>query len=279
MLTDHVGHRSTPFIVAKARLVRIVELTDDAVILPVLERERRWAAYALCDLEAPYRAHARYIGAVDGDRARAVVLVYALPSFMALLPCGDLRAVGAIMAEAESLPASIFLNVRDADLASVEARYQVERKWTMLRMVAGMDDLRPAPAVGAEIMRLTVADLPALQSLYALQPDSIFTPSMLEHGIYYGAYVAGTLVAAAGTHAISRPHRIAAIGNVFTRPAARGRGLATATTSAVAQALVQDGAREVALNVAEDNPTAISIYYRLGFAMHMAYWEGYATLL
>ena len=101
---------------------------------------------------------------------------------------------------------------------------------------------------------------------------------MLEHGIYYGAYVAGTLVAVAGTHAISRRHRIATIGKVFTRPAARGRGLATATTGAVAQTLVQDGAREVALNVAEDNPTAISIYRRLGFAVHMAYWEGYAAL-
>jgi GNAT superfamily N-acetyltransferase len=259
--------------------VRIVDLTDDAVILPVLERDRRWAAYALCDLGAPYRAHARFIGAVDGDHARAVVLVYALPSFMALLPCGDPRAVRAIMAEAESLPASIFLNVREADLASVEVRYQVERTWTMLRMVAGMDDVRPAPAVGAEIVRLTVADLPALQALYALQPDSIFTPSMLEHGIYYGAYVAGTLVAVAGTHAISRRHRVAAIGNVLTHPAQRGCGLATATTSAVAPALKHDGAREVALNVAQDNPAAIAVYRRLGFAVHMSYWEGHATLL
>jgi hypothetical protein len=108
--------------------VRIVDLTDDVVIPAMLERDRRWAAYALCDLEAPYRAHARFIGTVDGDHARAVVLVYALPSFTALLPCGDPRAVRAIIAEVESLPGSIFLNVRYADLASVEVRYQVERK-------------------------------------------------------------------------------------------------------------------------------------------------------
>jgi ribosomal protein S18 acetylase RimI-like enzyme len=259
--------------------MRIVDLTDDAVMLPLLERDRRWAAYALCSLEQPYRAHARFVGTVDGDHVHAVVLVYALPGFTALLPCGDPGVVRAIIAGAAGLPASISLNVRDADLPSVAACYYVEQKWTMLRMVAGPDDLRPVPTVEAEIVGLALADLPALQSLYALQPDSIFTPSMLEHGIYYGAYVAGELIAVAGTHTISRRHRIATIGKVFTHPAHRGRGLAPATTGAVARALVQGGAREVALNVAEDNPAAISVYRRLGFAVHVPYWEGHATLL
>src|SRR5437870_5684234 len=124
--------------------MRIVDLTDDAAILPVLERDRRWAAYALCDLEPPYRAHARFIGAA-GTHGRAVVLVYTLPGFTALLPCGEPGVVRAIIAGAADLPASIFLNVRDADLLSVEACYQVEQKWAMLRMVAGADDLQSAP--------------------------------------------------------------------------------------------------------------------------------------
>jgi hypothetical protein len=128
--------------------VRIVDLTDDVVILPVLERDRRWAAYVPCDLEPPYRVHARFIGAVDGEQAGAVVLMYALPTFTALLPCGDPAGVRAIVAEAEDLPASNFLNVRDTDRPSVEERYRVEQKWTMLRMVAGTDDLRPPPHVG-----------------------------------------------------------------------------------------------------------------------------------
>ena len=114
------------------------------------------------------------------------------------------------------------------------------------------------PMLGAELVQLAVADLPALQSLYALQPGSISAPSMLDDGIYYGAHPAGELVAAAGTHAIARHHPIATIGNVFIHPAHRRRGLA-ATTGAVAQALVRDGAREVALTVAADNTGAIAL--------------------
>jgi hypothetical protein len=47
---------------------------DDVVILPVLECDRRWAAYALCDLEPPYLVHARFIGAADGEQAGAVLM-------------------------------------------------------------------------------------------------------------------------------------------------------------------------------------------------------------
>jgi ribosomal protein S18 acetylase RimI-like enzyme len=42
---------------------------------------------------------------------------------------------------------------------------------------------------------------------------------------------------------------------------------------------VQDGARDVALNVAENNRAAIAVYHRLGLTLHMSYWEGHATLL
>jgi ribosomal protein S18 acetylase RimI-like enzyme len=44
------------------------------------------------------------------------------------------------------------------------------------------------------------------------------------------------------------------------------------------RALIQDGAREVALNVAQDNPAAIAVYRR-GFAVPTLHWEDHATLL
>ena len=41
-----------------------------------------WAAYALCDLEPPYRVHARFIGAVGGEQAGAVVLMSTAASYV-----------------------------------------------------------------------------------------------------------------------------------------------------------------------------------------------------
>lgn len=257
----------------------IRDLTDDAAILSVLERDRRWAAYALCDLDPPYRAHSRFVGALRDGHPVAVVLLYTPPTFTAVLPCGDTSGIGAIMARVDKLPRSIFLLVRGADLPAVEMRYRVDSAWVMLRMTVAADDLPPPPPVDAEIVALTGADLPALEALYALHPDTVFEPSMLQRGIYYGAYRDGELVAVAGTHAISRRHRVAAIGNVFTHPTQRGRGLAQATTGAVARALARAGIREIALNVAEDNLPAVAAYSRLGFTVHQPYCEGHATLL
>lgn len=257
---------------------RIVDLVEDAALLPVLELDRRWAGYALCDLDPHYRANARYIGAVRDGRVEAVVLIYTVPAFTALQPCGDHDAVRRVMEGAGGLPATPYLLVRRADLPALETRYRVDRAWTMLRMVVTGDTLRPAPAVDATLYPLTPNDLPTILALYALWPDTVFTPYMLDYGVYYGAFRGGELLALAGTHAFSLRYSMGMIGNVFTHPAWRGRGLAAATTGAVAAALLRDGAREVGLNVREDNAPAIAAYSRLGFTVHEPFWEGYAAL-
>ena len=258
----------------------VVDLTDDAAIVPVLEAQRHWAAYALCDLEPPHRPYARYIGAVRAGRVDAVALVYAPPGFTSLLPSGSAEGVRAILAGARDLPPKLLLIARRPDLPAVEARYHVDKKWTMLRMVVAARNLRPAPAVAPSVgvRPLSLTDLPTLQALYAMWPETVFTPFMFSCGVYYGAFVDGRLAAVAGTHALSARHGIAVIGNVFTHPAYRGRGLGTAVTGAVAHALMERGARDVVLNVREDNAPAIAAYSRLGFTVHEPFWEGNATL-
>lgn len=258
--------------------VDVVELTDEAAILPLLERDRRWAVFALTDLDAPHREHARYIGAVADGVTKAIVLVYAPPGLSVLSPCGDEAGVREIMRRARDLPSAAFMLAQADHVAAIRERYEIDEVWPMLRMVVTADELKPAPAVDAEIIRLGHADLTALQNLYALWLATGFRASNLDDGVYFGAYAAGKLVSAAGTHAVSVRHGVGVIGSVFTHPEHRGRGLATATTGGVARELMRMGVREVALNVREDNGPAITAYRRLGFGVHEVFREGHGRL-
>jgi predicted GNAT family acetyltransferase len=115
-----------------------------------------------------------------------------------------------------------------------------------------------------------------LLDLYETYSESFFLPAQLLHGVFYGVREDGRLVAAAGTHTVGRRAGIAAVGNVFTRPEARGRGYAAAATSAVVRDLLSTGCRDVVLNVAVTNTTAIGVYERLGFRRHSRYLEASA---
>ena len=65
-------------------------------------------------------------------------------------------------------------------------------------------------------------------------------------------------------HVFSPKYRVAAVGNVTTRPLSRGRGFATAATAAVCKNLFAD-VDIIGLNVRQDNATAIACYRKLGF--------------
>jgi ribosomal protein S18 acetylase RimI-like enzyme len=259
-------------------LAEIRELRDDSLILPLLEQDRRWAVYALCDLDPPYRENSRYLGAIRDGRVYAVLLLYRLPKFVTIAPFGDTQGVLDIFAGTADLPRSAFLMVRDDALPAVRRHYTVDDAWIMERMAVEPAGLQLSPPVDLPLMRLTPEHLPALMSLYGISVDSFFLASMLVDGIFYAAVDGSRLVAVAGTHTVSRRHRVATIGGVFTDPAYRGCGLATATTGAVIQALLPEGIDLIALNVRQDNGAAIAAYRHLGFTEHVPFWEGHATL-
>jgi RimJ/RimL family protein N-acetyltransferase len=81
----------------------------------------------------------------------------------------------------------------------------------------------------------------------------------------------------AGVHAVSRQFGVAAVGNIATRPALRGRGYAQRVTAALCTALVGDGL-QVGLNVGADNAAAIAAYRRVGFDVLARYDELTVTL-
>lgn len=265
---------------------KINDVNDDAAIMSVLDHDRAWAAYAICDLDPPYRKHARYIGAYQGDVLEAVVLLYRLdlgpagrPDFAVMVPCGTPSGVRAVLEHMEDVPATVSVQVRPADLTAIETRYRSDDLATMERMVVSADATRGSRTVsGVEIVRLDGHQAGQLVAFYerlpGRRPSAATLLATIEHGIYYGAFDGGQLLAVAGTHAISDRFSIATIGGVFTDPVYRGRGLAQATTGAVVQALAQRGIAEIALNVRADNVPATSAYARLGFREYCRFWEG-----
>jgi ribosomal protein S18 acetylase RimI-like enzyme len=256
----------------------IVELTNDSLILPVLERDRIWAAFALCDLDLPYRERARFIGVTGDGNVSAALLIYSLPRLPALSVYGDEEGVHRLFGQAHRLPHVAYLSLRSVDITAATSCYEFQNPATMLRMGMTVAALSPAQEVEAQICRLSADDLPDLVALYRCWNGATIDATVFHYGVFYGARCDGKLVAVAGTHAVSLRHHIAVIGGVFTHPGYQRRGFATAATNAVAHTLIHQGVRDVVLNVRADNEPAVAVYRRLGFTTHQTFFAGKAVL-
>ena len=103
-------------------------------------------------------------------------------------------------------------------------------------------------------------------------PGNWFDPRMLETGAYFGVRDGDVLASVSGVHVVSRTHRVAALGNVATRPELRGRGLARIAVAATCQAL-RAHVDHLGLNVDAANAEGIRLYEGLGFARVATYEE------
>jgi ribosomal protein S18 acetylase RimI-like enzyme len=243
------------------------ELLDKAMIRRLLEADRAWAVYALGDLSPENFVKARWFGP-------GLALVYRdfdACILFAMDPGGVAEALTHV-----AWP--VHLQLRARELAEVERRAVVTRRTPMWRMVWSGD--RSGWVEHGETRRLGAADVPAIERLYATgaatgeSPDFFF-PAMVEAGVFFGVFEGGELLAAAGTHLYAPGEGAAAIGNVYTRPEARGRGLGRQVTCAVTRALA--GLPTVGLNVKADNAAAIRVYESLGFRKHCPFFEGLAA--
>lgn len=248
---------------------------DDATAYAAFATDRLWCGYAIADLEPPWREYARVAVARRGPEDIAACLVLRHPAFNAVVPHGHDAGLEAILERIE-LPRRTHLFALDEHLGVLRRRFAYDQPQPMLRLAVDTESFR-APADMAAADRLGPADLGALTDLYAAYPANAFQPDQLTSGVFYGIRDGAQLVAAAGTHVISARYAIAAIGNIYTRPAARGHGLAGAATAAVVAELLDRSCRDTILNVARSNEPARRVYARLGFREHARHYEGVAT--
>jgi ribosomal protein S18 acetylase RimI-like enzyme len=246
-----------------------------SLIRTLLNTDRLWSAYALGDLAPHFAPYAEW--RVNATRTALILLFrkFAVPVLFALgAPSNAAPLLAGITDE------RLCLLILPEILPLLQPRFTVARPLPMRRMA--LDPAHFAPARSAA-RRLTPADLPALQTLYAdglatNEAPDFFTPDMVTNGVFYGVWEGGALSAAAGTHLFVPQEGVAAIGNVYTRHDRRGRGLAKIVTSAVAAECLRHAAiTTLVLNVSADNLPAQRVYQSLGFRFYMEFYEGTAV--
>jgi ribosomal protein S18 acetylase RimI-like enzyme len=227
-----------------------------------------WSAYALADLDPAYQEYCRW-----NMSGSALILEYAglePPVLFAFGPVNDFKPLAN-----QIRPGRYQYTLLERHYPAIQARLAVEIEARMWRMV--LDPQKFSGGMPNEVNQLTQVHTDALQALFKDHPDrpDAYHPSQLiGPGVFYGVFVDDQLVAAAGTHIVSPEMSVAAIGNIFTHPDWRGRGLCARVTQAVAAHLVTEGIELIVLNVKVSNAGALRCYEKVGFTPHCQYLEG-----
>jgi ribosomal protein S18 acetylase RimI-like enzyme len=246
-----------------------VPTRDREVLRGFLDRDRLFAAYAICDLDDREFPRTRWAVAREGSDVVAIGVEYDGSSPQPLFVLGSDAGIQAILRDVLR-PRLAYVAALPGSLPALGRRYHLDAGPQMVRMAVTSDRFRPVEDPGVE--RLSPSDAPDLNRLYRLGFGSWLPAQSVAEGVYYGLRIRGHLVAAAGTHIVSRQARLAVVGNVMTASEFRGRGYAKAVTAAVTAELL-GFCDDVVLNVRADNPPALNAYRRIGYIEHVRYEE------
>ncbi len=237
------------------------QLRDREEIRSLLRPRIEYAAYALGQLEPGLFERTRWYLA-RGETGVGLVLHSRGGLGDATFVSGDPDAVHAIL-RLHPGNATTFVTCQPHHLRVVQAVYRLSHQQPMVRMVVTKGSFRPYRAI--DTVPLTGLDIRRINALYSTEGGATYyAPEHIDAGLYRGIIVDGRLVSIAGTHVVSRREGVAVVGNVFTHPAFRGRGYATAVTSAVTEELLEF-CDHVVLTVDPNNGPAIAAYRKLGY--------------
>ncbi len=246
---------------ASRAIFTVERVRDPAALRPLLEDDAPYSAYAIAQLDANlFDANEWLLSCSSGGRQ--ALLVHSRSGLgNALFASGDPQAPDVALSLHPGARFS-FGSLRVEHRRVVEKYFILTRPQLMTRMQITAETFQP---VEGSVMRLGPAELNEVNHLYSIEGGpAAYRESHLVDGAYHGVFVGGDLVSIAGTHAVSRAERTAVVGNVFTHPRYRGRGLATIATSAVTSELLSY-CDLVVLTVETKNDPAVAIYTKLGY--------------
>jgi ribosomal protein S18 acetylase RimI-like enzyme len=264
---SNLNNHSSPYTTTTIR--------DKGVLRRFMQQDRALCAFALGDLNDKWWDLSTFFGTFDDNNTlQAIGLVRRGFETPALQMFGHPDAVEALLVS-DVAPESVFGMVTD-NLKDVFGKYyaheetSTKRFWRMA--VTATEFTAGSSRHGLE--QLGRKDFDAIADLLTKDGHQVSTEE-IEGGVFYGIKdKMGMLVAIAGTLVCAPSEHVGVVGHVYTDPAARGRGYATATTSAVTQELFRIGADTVALNVVQSNASAIRVYQKLGYRIHLPLTAG-----
>jgi GNAT superfamily N-acetyltransferase len=234
--------------------------------------------YAIGDLDDFFWPHTTWLALRESGRVQQLVLLYTdltmrMPTLLAFAeePLCLMREL--LCALLPILPRRFHAHLTQSVADVLVDDYEIRPLGVFHKM--GLTDRSPLAGFdGSEAVALSTADVNDLLILYGTSyPGNWFVPRMLETGFYFGIRRGAELMSVAGVHAYSQGYKVAALGNITTRPEARGHGLATTVTARLCQELLRAGIKHVGLNVKADNRSAIACYKKLGFVRVADYGE------
>lgn len=236
-------------------------LRDAGRIRDLLLPRVEYTAYALGQLEPSLFSRTHWFWS-RGSTGSGLVLHSRGGLGDATFVMGDPDAIAAILL-IQPGSAHTYATCQPQHLDTLKQVYRLANQQPMIRMSVTAQRFEPVERVPT--VPLTGVDIRRINNLYGSEGGpSYYVPEHIDAGVYRGVVVEGRLVAIAGTHVVSRQERVAVVGNVFTHPAYRGHGYATAATSAVtADLLIQ--CTTVVLTVDPHNTPAVAAYNRLGY--------------
>lgn len=246
---------------ASGAIFTVERVRDPAALRPLFEDDAAYSAYAIAQLD-PQLFGANEWLLSRSDSGRQALLVHSRSGLgNALFATGDPQALDVTLSLHPGARFS-FGSLRVEHRPVVEKYFILTRPQIMTRMQITAQTFQP---VEGSVLRLGRTELADVNHLYSIEGGpAAYRESHLVDGAYYGVFVGGDLVSIAGTHVVSRTERTAVVGNVFTHPRYRGRGLATVATSAVTSELLSY-CDLVVLTVETKNDPAVAIYVKLGY--------------
>lgn len=256
--------------------MQLVCLHDKDVIEAALRRDPAMHLYEIGDLDDFFWPQTTWYGLEDRGALRSVALVYAadeLPVVVALAREGQTWTVTALLERMRTvLPRKFYAHLAVGAARALGPGYVIEPHGLHERML--LTDWAPLSVTDtSRAVALGPTDARELEDMYAdAYPANWFDPRMLETGTYFGVREGDALASVSGVHVVSRRHRVAAIGNVATRPEYRGRGLARIAVAATCLSL-RGEVDHLGLNVDAVNADGLRLYKGLGFERIASYEE------